>query len=211
MLITVTENAQNHFRALLIEEARKEEIPGLKLNLRIYASNPGTNHAEIGMTYCPQGDEEENDIAMNLGDFNLYIDKESEEALQEAKIDYIDSAEKGEGEEGGTSGGGGQLSIKAPYLKGRVPPNDSPLGDRVRYVLDSDINPMLAGHGGRVSLVDIIDDQIVVLQFGGGCHGCGMAGATMKNGIEKTLKEKFPEITEVRDATDHALGENPYY
>ena len=62
-----------------------------------------------------------------------------------------------------------------------------------------------------MSLVDIIDDQIVVLQFGGGCHGCGMAGATMKNGIEKTLKEKFPEITEVRDATNHALGENPYY
>lgn len=204
MLITVTEKAKDHFRTLLVEEAKKEETPGLKLNLRIYASNPGTNHAEIGMTYCPPGDEEKSDIVMNFDGFNLYIDKDSETALTEAKIDYVDGEE-------GSEDLGGQLSIKAPHLKGKVPPSDSPLCDRVRYVLDSDINPTLAGHGGRVSLVDIIDDRIAVLQFGGGCHGCSMSGATLKHGIENKLKEKFPEITEVRDATDHALGENPYY
>ena len=82
-------------------------------------------------------------------------------------------------------------------------------------MIDSEINPNLAGHGGKVSLVEIIKAEsdaraIVVLQFGGGCHGCGMAGVTLKNGIEKTLKENFPEIVEIRDVTDHTKGEDPY-
>ena len=67
------------------------------------------------------------------------------------------------------------------------------------------------GHKGNVSLVDILEGGIVVLRFGGGCQGCGMANMTLKQGIERTLKEKLPEIQEVRDATDHELGENPYY
>jgi Fe/S biogenesis protein NfuA len=77
-------------------------------------------------------------------------------------------------------------------------------------VIDSDINPSLAGHGGHISLIEIIDDSIVVLQFGGGCHGCGMANVTLKQGIEKRLKEKFPQIVEIRDVTDHTTGTNPY-
>ena len=74
-----------------------------------------------------------------------------------------------------------------------------------------EINPQIASHGGRVSLEEIAGDGIVVLRFGGGCHGCGMADVTLKQGIEKTLRSRLPEITEVRDATDHASGHNPYY
>lgn len=193
MLLTVTEAAQNHFRALL----QKEEIPGT--NLRIYVAHPGTFQAEIGVTFCPPGEEEQDDIAFPCEGFSVFIDKASEQALLEARIDFEENAE------------GGQLSIKAPYLKGRAPDQESPLSNRVQYVLDSEVNPTLAGHGGRVSLIDILKDSIIVLQFGGGCHGCGMANVTLKQGIEKTLKEKFPEISEVRDITDHAMGENPYY
>lgn len=193
MLLTVTEAAQQHFRLLL----QQEEVPGT--NLRVYVANPSTVQAEIGVTFCPPGGEEPNDLIFPFGDFSLFVDKASEQALQEAKIDFEETSE------------GGQLSIKAPYLKGKTPEKDRPLPERVQYVLDSEINPGLAGHGGRVSLVEILEDKVVVLQFGGGCHGCGMANVTLKNGIEKTLKERFPEISEVRDVTDHAMGENPYY
>ena len=193
MLLTVTEAAQNHFRALL----QKEEPSGM--NLRVYVANPSTPHAEIGVTFCPSGEQEQGDIAFPFEGFSLFVDKASEKALQEAKIDFEQSLE------------GGQLSIRAPYLKGQAPEKDSPLSKRVQYVLDSEVNPSLASHGGRVSLVDILQDKVVVLQFGGGCHGCGMVNVTLKQGIEKTLKEKFPEISEIRDATDHAMGENPYY
>lgn len=193
MLLTISPAAESHFKSLL----QQEETPGM--NLRVYVANPETPHADIGITFCPPGDEEQDDIAIPLSDFSIFIDKASEKALFGAKIDFEDNPE------------GGQLAIKAPNLKGHAPKSDSPLSERITYVIDAEVNPTLAGHGGRVSLVEIIDNQIVVLQFGGGCHGCGMANVTLKNGIEKTLKEKFPEITEVRDATDHATGQNPYY
>jgi Fe/S biogenesis protein NfuA len=61
-----------------------------------------------------------------------------------------------------------------------------------------------------VSLVDIQETR-VVLSFGGGCQGCGMADVTMKEGVSAQLKQQIPEITEVVDATDHAAGDNPYY
>ena len=83
--------------------------------------------------------------------------------------------------------------------------------ERVRYLIDAEINPKLASHGGRVTLREITAEGIVVLQFGGGCHGCGMSEVTLKNGIEKTLREKSPEVTGVSDITDHKSGSKPYY
>ena len=62
-----------------------------------------------------------------------------------------------------------------------------------------------------ISLVEVAAGNIVVLRFGGGCHGCGMVDVTLKNGVEKTLRERIPEITEVRDVTDHETGEKPYF
>jgi Fe/S biogenesis protein NfuA len=80
----------------------------------------------------------------------------------------------------------------------------------VQEVLDDRVNPGLAAHGGVVSLVDIQEAR-VVLRFGGGCQGCGMADLTMKEGVAAQLKQQIPEIGEVVDATDHASGENPYF
>ena len=106
---------------------------------------------------------------------------------------------------------GGQLNIRAPRIKGEVPGADAGLIERVRYVLEAEINPRIASHGGRVSLLEVTSDGAVLLQFGGGCHGCSMVDVTLKNGVEKTLRERVPEITAVRDATDHTGGSNPYY
>ena len=80
----------------------------------------------------------------------------------------------------------------------------------VRWLVEHEINPQLAEHRGNVSLQEITADGVVVLRFGGGCHGCGMADVTLKQGIEKTLIEKAPGVTAVRDATDHATGDAPY-
>ncbi|HRE32446.1 MAG TPA: NifU family protein, partial [Candidatus Berkiella sp.] len=96
-------------------------------------------------------------------------------------------------------------------LRGAKPEEDSTLAERVNYILNNEINPNLASHGGRVSLVEITPNNEVVLRFGGGCHGCGMADVTLKQGIEKTLMSQLPEVTAVIDVTDHSMGENPYY
>lgn len=85
-----------------------------------------------------------------------------------------------------------------------------PVAQRVEQVLESQINPSIASHGGRADLV-AVEDSIVYLRLGGGCQGCGMANVTLRQGIEVALKEAIPEITEVRDVTDHAAGESPYF
>lgn len=186
--------AQAHFCSLIEKEA---EIG--QLNLRIEVNNPGTPQADVGITFCPAGDQDESDLELRYPHFILYVDHNSVAALRDASIDYK------------LNELGGQLSVKAPFIKGVAPDEASPLHERIQYIIDSEINPNLASHGGFVTLVDIVDNTKVVLRFGGGCHGCGMADVTMKSGIEKTLKQKCPEIQAVVDATDHALGENPYY
>ena len=89
--------------------------------------------------------------------------------------------------------------------------DDSPLEDQINYVLHCQINPSLASHGGMVSLIEIVEDNVAVLQFGGGCQGCGMVDVTLKDGVEKTLLETLPQLTAVRDVTDHSVTENAYF
>jgi Fe/S biogenesis protein NfuA len=102
----------------------------------------------------------------------------------------------------GTAGGG---------AAGR-PPADltGDVAQRVLQVLDSQINPSIAAHGGRAELVAVEDDT-AYLRLSGGCQGCGMASVTLSQGIEVVIKEQIPEITKVVDVTDHASGENPYF
>ncbi|MCG8401493.1 MAG: NifU family protein, partial [Firmicutes bacterium] len=104
-----------------------------------------------------------------------------------------------------------QLTIKAPNAKLPQVNADSPLEDRINYILYNEVNPSLAAHGGEVSLVEVTADNIAVLQFGGGCQGCGMVEATLKDGVEKSLMEQVPELTAVRDMTDHTDRSNAYF
>ena len=92
----------------------------------------------------------------------------------------------------------------------QAPAQDASLVERVRYVIDNEVNPQLASHRGHVTLESVDADGTVYLRFGGGCHGCGMADVTLKQGIERTLIDKVPGVSAVRDATDHATGAAPY-
>ena len=89
--------------------------------------------------------------------------------------------------------------------------DDSPLEDRINYVLYNEVNPSLAAHGGEVSLESITDENVAILRFGGGCQGCSAVSMTLKDGVEKTLLEQIPELTGVRDATDHTDRSQAYY
>lgn len=85
----------------------------------------------------------------------------------------------------------------------------NPFAAQVQKVLDSDINPMVAGHGGKVSLVDLTQDTVYV-RLEGGCQGCSSSQATLKQGVEMAIKRAIPAIQNVVDVTDHASGHNPY-
>jgi Fe/S biogenesis protein NfuA len=81
---------------------------------------------------------------------------------------------------------------------------------KVQDLIETMINPAVAGHGGFVELIDVQDSR-VYLQMGGGCQGCGMSDVTLKAGIERLIKDELPEVEEVVDTTDHSSGNNPYY
>jgi len=94
-----------------------------------------------------------------------------------------------------------------------APPVGDLSGDvaqRILQVLERQINPSIASHGGRADLV-AVEDETAYLRLSGGCQGCGMASVTLGQGIEVAIKDNVPEITNVVDVTDHAQGANPYY
>jgi Fe/S biogenesis protein NfuA len=96
-----------------------------------------------------------------------------------------------------------------PSVEGLV--NDDDLAGKVQVLVTEQVNPALAAHGGFVTFVGHDNEGTAYFTMGGGCHGCSMSTATMLDGVQTMLSEALPEITKVRDMTDHATGENPYY
>jgi Fe/S biogenesis protein NfuA len=191
-MINISESAQDYFRHLLQTQG------GEAIGIRVSAVHPGTPKADARLEFCESGDLLGDEWSLDCQGFTLFVDAPSVPFLDSAEIDYL------------TQATGGQLTIRAPRIKGDAPKTDASLVERVQYLLDSEINPMLAAHKGQVSLEEVTAEGVVRLRFGGGCHGCGMVDVTLKQGIEKTLMERIPEVTAVRDATDHATGEAPY-
>jgi len=102
----------------------------------------------------------------------------------------------------------GAAAVSEEYV--RALPNESEIRKQVQHLLDLQINPALGMHGGWVELIDVKKNSIY-LRMGGGCQGCGAANATLKMGIESSIREHIPQVGEILDATDHAAGRNPYY
>ena len=191
-MIELSEPALQHFRRLLQSQG------GDAVGIRISAVHAGTPKADARLEFCEREDLQGDEWSLDCEGFALYVDSDSAPWLDGAQIDYAGNAT------------GGQLTIRAPRIKGQVPGEGAALAERVQYLLDSEINPMLAAHKGRVALERVDEDGAVYLRFGGGCHGCGMVDVTLKNGIEKTMRERIPEVTAIRDATDHESGAAPY-
>lgn len=138
-------------------------------------------------------DRQEGDRAFDGGGFDVLLDPMSARQLEGATVDFVD----------GVMQSGFRVYFESPSW-------DDPVAQRVQDVLDTMINPGVAGHGGSVTLHGIRDGAAVI-EFGGGCQGCGAADVTLKHGVERMIREQVPEIARIVDATDHAAGENPFY
>ncbi len=191
-MIQISDSAQQHFRKLI----ERESLPGL--GVRLSAVEPGTARADARLEFAEPRDLQGDEWAVDCDGFTLYVDAGSVAWLDGAEIDYV--------YQGATT----QLTIKAPKIKGEAPAESASLVERVRWVVENEINPQLAQHKGRVAVEEVTAEGVVLLRFGGGCHGCGMADVTLKQGIEKTLMARVPGVTAVRDATDHDSGAAPY-
>lgn len=190
--VDITESAQEYLAELLA----KQNTPGIAV--RMFVNDPGTSRAETCVAYCRPGEEKEGDEVIEMARFRCYFDGRSIPYLKDAKVDY--SADRM----------GGQLTIKAPNAKMPQVSDDSPLADKVNYVLYNEVNPQLAAHSGEVSL-ERMDGNVAVLKFGGGCQGCASVDLTLKEGVERSLLEKVPGLEGVRDVTDHTDRTQSYY
>ena len=205
--LTVTEAAL----AQVLEILGAEEHPE-RLALRIAVT--GTRGAEYAydLAFDELADADDDDLIYSQGELQVIIPADSVDPLWGATLD-LPSAE-------GQSG----LVIRNPN---RPDPLGGTMGvelsgtveERVRQLLDQQINPALAAHGGFAGLVELIDGPDgpesdgakVVITMGGGCQGCAVSAVTLRDGIQKAILEHIPEVVEVLDATDHAAGENPFY
>jgi Fe/S biogenesis protein NfuA len=189
--VTITESAQQYLAGLL----EKQDCEGI--GIRMFITDPGTPKAETCIAYSRPGEHNEEDEIVKYEDFNAYFEQRSIPFLDDAKVDFSEDKF------------GGQLTIRAP--NSRVPnvSDDSPVEDKINYLLHSEINPGLAAHGGAVSL-SAVEEGFAILEFGGGCQGCSAVDLTLKDGVEKTLMEKIPELKGVRDVTDHTDTSNAY-
>ena len=189
-MLIITQDAQEK-----ISEAIKRYTQPVD-GLRVLARRISPFHIEYGLAFVPQNGGKANDQVAKYDEFSVYIDKEIVDLLVDTSLNF----------EEGPMGSGFKFESNAAFpeeYKGT-------LAEKVVPVIENQINPQVAGHGGSVRLIDVKDTKIYV-QLGGGCQGCGMARQTLKNGIEVMIKEAVPEVTEVIDVTDHSGGDNPYY
>ena len=191
--VDITPDAEVYLAELL----DKQTVEGM--SVRIFITQPGTRYAETCLAYCRPEEVNPTDELQAMDKLRVYIEAMSIPYLEESKIDFAKDRM------------GGQLTIKAPNAKMPKVTADSPVDERINYLLYTEINPGLASHGGEVSLVELTDDGVAILKFGGGCQGCSAVDMTLKDGVESTLVAKVPEVTSVRDVTDHTQTDNAYF
>jgi Fe/S biogenesis protein NfuA len=189
-MLTVTDAAKKRFLEVIAAEGKEGH------GLRVLVRNGGTMQPDYALNFVEPETAEATDTVVDAGGFNVYVDEASAKFLDGAKIDFIDNLQE--------SG----FKVDAPSAG--IPKPSGPVAERVMQVLIEKVNPAVASHGGQIDLVAVENDT-AYLRFGGGCQGCGMANATLKNGVEKVLFAEVPEIKKILDVTDHAAGENPYY
>lgn len=188
-MIVFTEEAQNKVREFI--EQAGADVEGL----RVAAHPQGGRRLRYDLSLVAKDGHRADDVSADGGGFTILMDPATAKLVDEATVDWVSDF----------SGAGFRFDNPAENVTW-----DDPVAQKVQQVLDERVSPSLASHGGWVELMAVEEDAAVI-QFGGGCQGCGMSQVTLKDGIEAALLDAVPEITRVVDATDHEQGENPYY
>jgi Fe/S biogenesis protein NfuA len=198
-VLQITENAREKILRVREQEAEPErhalwvEITGVQ----------GTSYTHA-LRVAPLAEAGDDDVIQHHDDLPIVVRAEDVDSLRGATVSIDGDPKYGavvvvnpnQVESPPIPEFGGDLSGDVPQ--------------RVQSVLDSVVNPSIAGHGGRAELV-AVEDATAYLRLMGGCQGCGLAKVTLSQGIEVAIKDAVPEITEVVDVTDHASGTNPYF
>jgi Fe/S biogenesis protein NfuA len=169
------------------------------LAVRVQVASPSPLDPRYEISIIEPDDRCAEDVVFGGYEFEVVMEPESAKLLEGASIDWVETLNE--------SG----FKVENPNL---APigsrPLEGPMAERVRQAIDQFVNPGVAQHGGHVTLVEV-RDNIVYVQMGGGCQGCGMASVTLSQGIERILRDHVPEIEGIQDVTNHGDGQNPYF
>lgn len=185
-MITLTETAQ----ARIFDILKSKGQEGFAIRLRITGRN--TDNFLYEFRTVEEATRRADDTVVDCGGFKVFIDSESAPHLQGAVIDF-----------GGLGAGGLRIDNPNPVWTDEV-------ARQVAAVITEQINPAIALHSGSITLVDV-KDHVAYIRMQGGCQGCGMAGVTLRQGIERQIRQQVPQITAVIDVTEHEKGQAPYY
>ncbi len=196
-VLTVSDSAREKVLELL---AAEDEPATLGLRVAITGTQGADYLYDLSFETVDEADAD--DLVYDQGDLTVMVPADSAEALQGATLDLP------------ATGGQAGLVIRNPNrpdpLAGVSLELTGSIAEQVTQLLEQQINPALASHGGYASLVGV-DGEKVFITMGGGCQGCAVSAMTLREGIERSIKENIPEVTDVVDATDHTAGDNPYY
>jgi Fe/S biogenesis protein NfuA len=197
-VIQVTDNAL----AKILELRAAEDNPD-ELGLRIEVTGVRGAEFSYDLAFEPLAECEDDDVRHDRGGLPVVVPAESVEKLFGATLDLPSNPDQG------------GLVLRNPN-RPEVPQLGDPIEltgsveDKVKQLLDQQVNPAIAAHGGYASLVKV-EGSAAHIAMGGGCQGCAMSALTLREGIETAILTSIPEITEVVDTTDHSSGENPFY
>lgn len=197
-MIEITPDARERIQAFV--ESGVVQDPALRITLDRGAQSPLSRAYDISLV--EREDREKTEIAINVDGIRVFLNLDTSNLLSGASVEWV--------EESGGFRVSDPKSRAAPARPAPDLPLSGPLVDRVQRVIDEVINPGIAAHGGFVELVDV-SDETLYLRMGGGCQGCAASAATLRQGIERMVRESVPEIESIVDVTDHTAGVNPYY
>jgi Fe/S biogenesis protein NfuA len=203
MILNVTENARQ--KVLRVRAAENEPE---KLALWLEIAGVANGKYKYDMYFQPIDYAGPTDVVQRHDDLSVVIPAFSIDKVRGATLDVA-----GDPVEGGLVLDNPNSPSPAVGAAGSGRPPADLTGDvaqRVLQVLDAQINPSIAAHGGRAELV-AVEEPVAYVRLSGGCQGCGMASVTLHQGIEVAIRDNVPEIEQVIDVTDHASGSNPYF
>jgi Fe/S biogenesis protein NfuA len=188
--------------AKILELLAAEDEPDT-LGLRIEVTGVRGSDFTYDLAFEPLADNEPDDVVREQGGLHVSVPADSVDKLRGATLDLPSNADQG------------GLVLRNPN-RPSTPRLGEPIEltgtpeEKVRQLLDAQVNPAIAAHGGYATLVKV-EGSAAHITMGGGCQGCAMSALTLREGIESAILANVAEITEVIDDTEHALGENPFY
>jgi Fe/S biogenesis protein NfuA len=205
-VLTITDEARSVVRDALDQEAQHE-------TLALYVEVTGTRGAgySYDLYFSDVADAPEGAVVGRDGGIVIVVPAASVSRLRGSRLEFA------------AEGGGGLVLVNPNQptpeeINPGIPEAilalgvEGPLGQRAVRVLDENVNPAIASHGGRADLVALDEEnKVAYIKLSGGCQGCAMSRLTLSQGIETSLREALDELTAVVDVTDHALGVNPFY